>query len=126
MAQNEGSNLGSNEEIRANKGDGKRSLCFTPSPNSKRPPDKRAKNLNYDEDIRQSLASNFAYEEGCVTGVDDILDIVQSDLGRPIRRVDLYKAISALFGEKTEKKYRKTAGSQCDGKDNRKKMYPFL
>jgi hypothetical protein len=38
-------------EIRANKGDGKRSLCFTPSPNSKRPPDKRAKNLNYDEGI---------------------------------------------------------------------------
>ena len=38
-------------EIRANKGDGKRSLCFTPSPNSKRSPDKRAKNLNYDEGI---------------------------------------------------------------------------
>ncbi len=38
-------------EIRTNKGDAKRSLCFTPSPNSKRPPDKRAKNLNYDEGI---------------------------------------------------------------------------
>lgn len=38
-------------EISTNKRDGKRSLCFTPSPNSKRPADKRPKSLNYDESI---------------------------------------------------------------------------
>jgi hypothetical protein len=47
-------------------------------------------------DIYKSLESNFIYEEGCFTSVEEMKHILGSRI--EIHNVDLHRAVGALFG----------------------------
>ena len=81
--------------------------------------------MSFLTDIYKSLESNFIYEEGCFTSVEEIKHTLESDMGIEIRNVDLHRAVGALFGGRAYKTSRKMFGNQYDGKDTRKKVYPL-
>lgn len=76
-------------------------------------------------EMYKSLESNFIYEEGHFTSVEEMKHILESDMGIEIRNVDLHRAVGVFFGGRACKTSRKMFGNQYDGKDTRKKMYPL-
>ena len=56
-------------------------------------------------DIYKSLESNFIYEEGCFTSVEEMKHILGSDMGIEIRNVEiLEKCLEINMMEKTQGK----------------------